>query len=389
MAKIKRIIGVVTTSRADYGIYYPLLKRLTQTDGLELKLIVTGMHLSKSFGYTVDEIERDGFPIETKIETLTSLDTPEGTTKSMGLGLTKFAEFFQRSTPDILVVLGDRFEMFAAALAALPFSIPIAHIGGGAVTEGAFDDSLRHALTKIAHLHFVETENYRKRIIKMGEMPWRVSLCGALSLDNLKERKRKPLDEINGLLKTKIKNPFLIVSYHPVTRELGKSDSQIISLFEALDQCDEHLVFSSPNADPAGRFLAEKIEHFVSRRPDQRTYLKSFGSEIYLSLMAIAKAMIGNSSSGIVEAASFGLPVVNIGIRQKGRDNGINVIHVNSDTSGIVNGLKKAVSKKFRKSIDLEKNIYDQGGASKRIIEVLQKVPLDDNLTIKRFFDSI
>lgn len=384
----RRIVSIVTTARSDYGIYTPLLRRIAGSSDLDLQLIVTGMHLVPEFGGTIKEIEKDNFPIAAKIETIISSDDPQGTAKSIGNTTFSFAQYFSHNRPDILVLLGDRFEMFAVGAAAVPFLIPVAHIGGGAVTEGSIDDSFRHALTKFSHLHFVETELYRKRIIRMGEEPSRVILTGALSLDNLKEVKRLTLDEVNKEFDLKIKSPFLLVTFHPVTRELEHISFQIESLFKGLSVWDHHIVFSYPNADPTGQFILKCLKDYQKLRGEKVTLVENLGLQANFSLMSCAKALVGNSSSGLVEAPSFQLPTVNIGSRQSGRVKGVNVIDVSCQTQDIAKGITKATSESFVKSLEGMINPYGEGGAADIILNYLRQVPLDATLIRKRFYED-
>jgi len=384
-----RTVAVVTASRSDYGIYRPILNRIIEGGDLRLYLMVTGMHLSPEFGLTVRGIEEDGFPISERIETLVSSDEPVGVAKSMALGTLGFADVFSRFRPDILLVLGDRFEMHAAAVAALPFKIPIAHIHGGELTEGAIDDALRHSITKLSHLHFVSTEKYRQRLIQMGEEPWRVVVSGAPSLDGLRKGKLLSRRAIEKLLGFQLGDgPFLLVTLHPVTLEYEQSESQVSELLAALDECGLPCVFTMPNADTRGRSVNRLLADYVEQHPTSACLAANLGTQGYFSLMALAAAMVGNSSSGITEAPSFELPVVNVGSRQTGRIKGMNVIDVKCSRASIRRGLRKALSEEFRASLQGMANPYQKANASKTIVEVLGTVPLDEKLIVKRFHDS-
>lgn len=381
-----RTIGVVTTSRADYGVYLPVLREIQQDAALSLHLIVAGMHLSSDFGHTVDLIEADGFPIGDRVEMLVSSDTPDGIAKSMGLGIMGFAQSYRHSRPDILVVLGDRFEMYAAAVAALPFKIPVAHIHGGEVTQGAFDDSLRHSMTKLSHLHFVAAREYRDRVLQMGEEDWRVTVAGAPSLDNLRTVEVPDADELERKHGFKLDPAPLLVTYHPVTLQYEQTEWQIRELLAALEESKLPAVFTAPNADTSGRTVAQAIRSFVEAR--QNAWLvDNLGTRDYFGLMALAVAMVGNSSSGIVEAAPFGLPVVNIGLRQQGRIRSANIIDVGHERQEISKGIHKASSDRFRAGLGEVVSPYGDGYASRRILEVLNRVELDDRLIVKRFVD--
>ena len=381
-----RTVGVITTSRADYGIFLPILRRIQADSELELHLMVTGTHLSPEFGLTVRAIEADGFEIGERVEMLLSSDTPEGIAKSMGLGTIGFAQAYARFRPDILVVLGDRFEMHAAALAALPFKIPVAHIHGGELTQGAMDDALRHSITKLSHLHFVATDDYRRRLLQMGEEPWRVIVSGAPSLDNLHSIKLLERRELEDQFALHLDGDPLLVTYHPVTLEYEDTVWQVKELLEALSECSLPVLFTGPNADTDGRVITGMLEEFVRSNPKAQM-VKNLGIQGYFSLMECAAAMVGNSSSGIIEAPSFGLPVVNIGTRQQGRIRGENVIDVGYGRNEIIEGIKKAIAPEFRESISGLPNPYGDGHASALIVDHLKKVSFDQRLIIKHFVD--
>ena len=382
-----RTIGIVTVARSDYGIYLPLIRKVQADPDLRLQLIVAGAHLSPEFGLTVETIEADGFEIGERVEMLLSSDSPEGIAKSMGLGTIGFAQAYTRSRPDILLVLGDRFEMHAAAVAALPFKIPVAHIHGGEITQGAMDDALRHSMTKLSHLHFVATEGYARRVVQMGEEPWRVTVSGAPGLDNLngfKPMGRGELEELTGM---QLDVDPLLVTYHPVTLEYEQTEWQVGEMLAALEGCRLPMVFTSPNADTGGRVIRSMIREFVERRPDARV-VENLGTQAFFSLMARAAAMVGNSSSGIVEAPSFGLPVVNIGSRQRGRTRAANVIDVDYHRNDIIAGLEKALASDFRSSLRDLPNPYGDGRAAEVIVQRLKDVPLNQNLVVKAFADT-
>jgi UDP-hydrolysing UDP-N-acetyl-D-glucosamine 2-epimerase len=381
-----RTIGVVTVARSDYGIYVPVLRRILSDPDLRLHLIVTGMHLSPEFGLTVEAIDSDGFEIGDRIEMLLSSDTPEGIAKSMGLGTMGMAQSYARKRPDILMVLGDRFEMHASALAALPFKIPVAHIHGGELTEGAIDDALRHSITKLSHLHFVSTEQYARRVIQLGEEPWRVMVSGAPSLDNLHSLKLLDAQELERQYGLSLDPPPLLVTFHPVTLEYEQAEWQMGELLGALSNIEMPVIFTMPNADTGGRAISRMIKESVNTRALTRV-VDTFGTQGYFSMMATAAAMVGNSSSGIVEAPSFKLPVVNIGTRQQGRIRPANVIDVGYDRSEILKGIKKATQPEFREGLRHLKNPYGRGQAADTIVERLRAVALDETLTRKRFHD--
>ncbi len=386
ISKNKRNIGVVTVARSDYGIYRPILNKISSDKSLRLHLIVAGTHLLPQFGFTVSEIEEDGFSIGDRVSTTFISDSPDAIASLMGESVSKFGESYHRTRPDILLVLGDRYEMHAAALAALPFKIPVAHIHGGELTEGAFDDALRHSMTKLSHLHFVSTEEYAKRVAQLGEEPWRVTVSGAPGLDNLKSIRlsgRKKLEKKYGW---KLKQNPILVTFHPVTLEYEDTDWQIRELLAALSKVKRPLVFTMPNADTHHRVVAEKIQRFVSNRKSAY-FMGNLGTHDYFSFMSIAAAMVGNSSSGIIEAPSLKLPAVNIGNRQKGRIRARNVIDVGYRRSEILNGLQQAMRPEFKKSLENLVNPYGWGDASQKIVEVLKTTSLSGKLIRKKFYD--
>ena len=381
-----RTIAAVTGARSDYGLLVPVLRKISSDPDLRLKLFVTGMHLSPDFGLTVRDVERD-FEITERIEMLVASDTPEAISKSVGLGVIGFAQTFARHRPDILLVLGDRFETLAAVTAALPYTIPTAHISGGEATEGAIDDAIRHAITKMSHLHFVSLEEYRRRVIQMGEEPWRVTVSGEPGLDNISATPALSRTEMEERIGMPLEPAPLLVTFHPATLEAGQSDMQAAELLAALDAVAMPMVFTAPNADAEGRVIAERILDFVRYHPRAR-YITNLGTAAYLSMMRYSAAMVGNSSSGIVEAASFELPVVNLGSRQQGRLCGENVIHAEMKTDTIVAAIRLALSTGFRERLRGLTNPYGDGKAAPRIVEVLKTVPLGRRLLVKAFHST-
>lgn len=382
-----RTVGVVTVARSDYGHYLPLLRRIVETDGLQLHLIAGGAHLSGEFGKTVELIEADGFAVGDRVEMLRSADTPLGIAESMGTAVRGFAESFARTRPDILVVLGDRFDMHAAALAALPFKIPVAHLHGGEITVGAIDDSLRHSLTKLSHLHFAATEEYARRVIQLGEDPRRVLVTGGIGLDNVRSISRLDRDELEAILGLGLDEPTLLVTFHPVTLEFEDAGLQTGELLAALGTAGLPVVFTAPNADTGGRSVRSLIEGFV-RSTERSVLVENLGTRAYFSLLSVAAAMVGNSSSGIIEAPSFELPVVNVGTRQEGRVRAGNVIDVGYGRDEILTGIRHAVDPTFRRSLKGLANPYDAGGAADLIVDRLASVDLGDALVTKRFHDQ-
>ena len=379
-----RRVAVVTVARSDYGIYKSILHAIRMDQELELSLLVGGMHLSPEFGNTVTDIESDDFEIAAKIEMLLSSDSGEGVAKSIGLGVLGFAQAYVDVRPDLLLLLGDRFEMLSAAVAALPYGFPIAHIHGGESTEGAMDEAIRHSITKMSHLHFASTEAYAKRIIQMGEEPWRVTVSGAPALDNLAKiplLKKEALEERFGF---SLKDKTLLVTYHPVTSEPEDTTHHVEELLAALKESGFALIFTSPNADHQGRGILQKIQDFVLHHP-RAWFVANLGQQGYFSVMRQVAAMVGNSSSGMIEAASFELPVVNIGNRQRGRVHAQNVLNVGYERKEISEAIRRATEPQFKLSLANMKNPYGEGQAAEKIVSKLKNVALNRELLVKRF----
>jgi UDP-hydrolysing UDP-N-acetyl-D-glucosamine 2-epimerase len=388
MTTERRRIGVVTVGRSDYGHLRPVLDGIRRAPDLDLVLFVAGMHLAPEFGDTRREIEADGFPIAERIEMLEKGDTPEAVAISTGRGVEGFARGFARRRPDLVVVLGDRFEMLAAAAAALPFALPVAHIHGGEVSEGAMDNQIRHAITKLAHLHFASADVHARRIGRMGEEAWRIHAVGAPGLDRLVGLAALPRATLARELGLAAEGPWLLVTFHPVTLEYRDTAFHVDELLAALEKTDGTLVITYPNADTSGRVIIDRIEEFADRHPGRCRLARSLGERLYLSLLSHADVMIGNSSSGLIEAPSFGLPAVNIGARQRGRLRGANVIDVAPSREEIFRGIEAARVPEFRARARAAANPYGDGRAAPRIVEVLSKVPLDARLIQKRFADG-
>ena len=382
-----RTIGAVTVGRSDYGIFLPVLRKIQEDPELKLHLLVTGMHLSPEFGLTVTKIEEDGFEIGERIEMLLSSDSPQGIAKSMGLGTIGFAQAYDRCRPDILLVLGDRFETHTAVAASLPFGIPVAHMHGGESSEGAIDEAIRHSITKMSHLHFVATEYYGRRVVQMGEEPWRVVVSGAPSLDNLGAYPLLSPEELEREWGLDLTHPTLLVTYHPVTLEYEDTQRQAAELLAALGETSLPMVFTYPNADTHGRVIINMINEFASRVTGA-SVVDNLGTKAYFSVMGHAVAMVGNSSSGIIEAASFKLPVVNIGNRQRGRVHGENVIDVGYGREEILQGIAKATSAEFHAGLANLSNDYGDGHAAQRIVDKLRQTAIDERLLLKCFYSG-
>lgn len=381
-----RRIAVVTGTRAEYGLLYWLIRSLHEDAEVELQLVVTGMHLSPEFGLTVRDIERDGFPIADRVEMLLSSDTPEGIAKSIGLGTIGFADTFRRLRPDVLVLLGDRFEMLAAAQAAMVARIPIAHLHGGESTFGLIDEAIRHAVTKMAHLHFVAAEDYGRRVIQMGEQPDRVFVHGTPGLDHLAGMDWMSRQDLSDSLGLALGSPLFLVTYHPVTLDDGSAES-MEALLTALDAFPEaSIVFTWPNADTGGRVLISMIEAYVARNPHRATAVASLGQRRYLSAMRLADAVIGNSSSGLTEAPALRRPTVNLGERQDGRLKADSVVDCAESPEEIVAAIRHALSPEMQAVLETMTPVYGGSGASAKIAYTLKTWPLE-GLIKKRFHD--
>lgn len=382
----KRRIAVVTGSRAEYGLLYWLLHEINEDEDLELMLIVTGSHLSAEFGSTFKDIEKDGFNISAKVDILSTEDSPEAIAKSTGKGVQLFAETLKRLHPDILVVLGDRYEIFSAALAAMFLNIPIAHIHGGELTEGVIDDAIRHAMTKMSHYHFVTAEPYRKRVIQLGENPKHVFNFGAPGLDHIARSKLLSREELEKELDFQFGELNFLVTFHPVTRETKSLEMVMRELFRALDEFSEaKIIFTKSNADSGGIKINSLIDDYVNKHPDRSKLFISLGIKKYLSVVKQVDVVIGNSSSGLIEAPIVGTPTVNIGDRQKGRLLASSVVCCKDDKNSIINAINKVLSDEFQRSLAHIDSPYGQGDASHKIKEVLKSCSL--NVLKKEFFD--
>tara|TARA_B100000212_G_scaffold340279_1_gene320504 strand:- start:3141 stop:4298 length:1158 start_codon:yes stop_codon:yes gene_type:complete len=379
-------ITLITGSRADYGLLRSVIEGIEKSNKLKLSLIVTGMHLSNEFGLTISEIEKDGFPINKKIEMLVGSDTPSAITKSIGLGMIGFADAFKEIETDLLLVLGDRYEILSAVTSALISRIPVAHLHGGELSEGSIDESIRHSITKMSHLHFVSNEIHRKRVIQLGEQPSSVFTVGALGIDNILQTKLYNKEEIETELNFKFKKQNLLITYHPVTLEKDNSEYQINELIKVLSTFrDTGFIFTMPNSDTNGRIITTKIKDFVKSNSNAVLFA-NLGQKKYLSCIKYVDAVIGNSSSGLIEVPTFHKPTVNIGDRQKGRIRAKTVIDCSDDCNSIKDALTKALSKKYFLSIQGASNPYGNGGSSQKIINIIKRFNLE-NLIKKDFYD--
>jgi GDP/UDP-N,N'-diacetylbacillosamine 2-epimerase (hydrolysing) len=381
-----RKICVVSGTRADYGLLQWVMHCIRRESGLALQIVATGMHLSPEFGLTYRDIEADGFVIDRKLDVLLSSDSSAGVTKSIGIGTIAFADAFAELQPEIVVILGDRFEIFSAATAAMIAGLPIAHLHGGEITEGAFDDAIRHAITKMAHLHFVAAEEYRSRVIQLGEDPERVFLCGGLGVDAISKTALLDREAFEAAIDFKLGKQNLLVTFHPVTREHDAAAGQMTELLAALDRLeDTHLILTMPNADTGGRELIRLIEDFVAARPHAKAFT-SLGQLRYLSCIAHVDGVVGNSSSGLAEAPTFRKGTINIGDRQRGRLKAESVIDCEPTHSSIGAALEKLYSPAFLAGLEGVRNPYGEGGASEMIVEVLKSFDLD-GIVKKAFYD--
>lgn len=382
-----RKICVITGSRAEYGLLSGLMKQIDESEDLKLQVIATNMHLSPEFGLTYKEIEKDGFVIDKRVEMLLSSDTSSATAKSVGLGMIGFADAYEDLRPDLIVVLGDRYEILAAVSAALFFKIPVAHLHGGEITEGAYDDAIRHAITKMSHLHFTSTEEYRKRVIQLGESPDRVFDVGAIGVENIKKGSFLSKEELENSLGFKLGDKSLLVTFHPTTLETCTAREQCDNLLEVLARHPEYrILFTLPNSDTDGRVIIDCIKDFVAKNEDRAIAFKSLGKLRYLSALKYVSAAIGNSSSGILEVPSFGIPTLDIGDRQKGRIAAKSVVHCGTSTEEIEQGFRLIFSETIQSASKLRSNPYEKEGTTDMIVSQLKTYPLE-NLIQKSFYN--
>lgn len=379
-------VCVVTGTRAEYGLLKPVIEKIYKSDIMELQLVVTGMHLSDEFGLTYREIEEDGYPIYARIDMRLDSDTPVGITKSMGNALLGFADCYEADRPDIVVILGDRYEVFMAASAAMIARIPIAHIHGGEKTEGAVDEAIRHSITKMSHLHFTATEEYRRRVIQLGEQPETVHNVGALGIENIRTLKLLGREELEKSIDFHLSEQTIMLTYHPVTLENLTAEKQFRNILDVLDKHPElSVIFTKANSDTDGRIINRMIDEYVADNHERCRAYTSLGQLRYLSALQFCAAVIGNSSSGMIEVPSFGIPTINIGDRQKGRLCAESVISCGNSVRDIENALQQALSCEFRdKTADI-KNPYEKEGTSDAIIAIL-KDAFNKGIDLKKKF---
>ena len=383
-------IGIMTGTRAEYGLLKPLMQEINKDNDLELYLIVSGMHLSPEFGMTYKEIEEDGFQINAKVEMLLSSDSPVGISKSIGLGIIGFADEFQRADLDMLILLGDRYEALSAAICAMVMRIPIAHLHGGELTEGAIDEGIRHSITKMSYLHFTSTEEYRRRVIQLGENPERVFCVGAIGVENIKKINLMTKEELERSIHFEIDENTVIVTYHPVTLENNTVEEQFLNLLEVLDRNPKiRMIFTKANADTNGRIVNELIDKYAAQNSERACAFVSLGQKRYLSALKYCRIVIGNSSSGIIEAPSFGKPIINIGDRQKGRICADSVINCGYTQQEIQQAMETALTEEFENKASNCRNPYEKENTAANIISVIKDYLLNDKIKLKKGFYDI
>lgn len=383
-------IGIMTGTRAEYGLLKSLMQEINKDNDLELYLIVSGMHLSPEFGMTYQEIEEDGFEINAKVEMLLSSDSPAGISKSIGLGVIGFADEFQRADLDMLILLGDRYEALSAAISAMVMRIPIAHLHGGELTEGAIDEGIRHSITKMSYLHFTSTEQYRNRVIQLGENPERVFYVGALGVENIKKINLMTKEELEKSIHFEIDENTVVVTYHPVTLENNTVEEQFLNLLKVLDRNPKiRMIFTKANADTNGRIVNELIDKYAAQNSERACAFMSLGQKRYLSALKYCRIVIGNSSSGIIEAPSFGKPIINIGDRQKGRICADSVINCGYTQQEIQQAMETALTEEFENKARNCRNPYEKENTAANIISVIKDYLLNDKIKLKKGFYDI
>ncbi len=386
---MKKIISILTATRAEFGLLKPLISKLNLTEDFEVKIVVTGAHLSPEFGLTYREIENSDFIIDEKIEILLSSDTSSAISKSMGLAMISFADYFSRIKPDMLIVLGDRYETLAVVMTAMNQSIPVTHLHGGEITEGAVDDAIRHAITKLSYLHFTSTEEYRNRVIQLGEMPERVFNVGAIGIENILNEKLLTKNELLNSLNITDTKDYAVVTFHPVTLENGSAEIQSIELLEALKEYKNlNFIVTKANADKDGRVINELIDKYAKEN-DNIFGFTSLGVVRYLSSLKYCKMVIGNSSSGLIEAPSFNVPTINIGDRQRGRLQATSIINCEPLKAEVIIAIETALSNDFVEVAQGTKNPYGDGKTTDKIIAELKKYLLNNEIDLKKKFYDI
>jgi GDP/UDP-N,N'-diacetylbacillosamine 2-epimerase (hydrolysing) len=383
---MKKKISILTATRAEYGLLKPIIKKLNSVEEFDVRVVATGAHLSTEFDLTYKEIENDGIVLDEKIEILLSADTPTAISKSMGLAMISFADYFEKLKPDMLVVLGDRYETLAVAIAAMNQRIPIAHLYGGETTEGAIDESIRHAITKMSYLHFTSTEEYRNRVIQLGESPDRVFSVGAMGIENIFNEKLLTKLELEESLRFSLDKPYAVVTFHPVTLEENNSKEQVMALLDACHTFqDLKFIFTKANADVGGRIINEIIDDFVEKNNNTIAFT-SMGMIRYLSALKYCAMVIGNSSSGLIEAPSFGVPIINIGDRQKGRLQANSVLNCEPIKESIEKKISIALTTDFKDKASKVINPYGDGNTSEKIVTVIKDYLFNNKIFLKKKF---
>lgn len=383
---MKKIINILTATRAEYGLLKPIIVKLNKISEFDIRIVVTGAHLSSEFGLTYQEIEKDGFIIDEKIEILLSSDSTASISKSMGLAMISFADYFKKLAPDLLIVLGDRYETLAVVTTAMNQRIPIAHLYGGETTEGAIDESIRHAITKLSYLHFTSTEEYRKRVIQLGEHPDRVYNVGGIGIENVLNEKLLTKKQLEDSLGIDLSKPYGVVTFHPVTLENNSSEIQISSLLEVCKEYkDMNFIITKANADAEGRIINQLIDQYEQKNENIYAFT-SLGLTKYLSALKYAKLVIGNSSSGLLEAPSFNIPTINIGDRQKGRLQGDSVINCEPNKDSIRSAIEVSFTEQFMNQAKEAVNPYGDGNTSDKVVDIIKEYILNDKINLKKKF---
>lgn len=386
---MKKIISILTATRAEYGLLKPVIEKLLEYKEFDVRIVVTGMHLSAKYGFTYKEVEEDGFVIDEKIDILEDSNTDVAISKSMGTALIKFSNYFHKLQPDMLLVLGDRYETLSVCCAAMNARIPIAHLYGGETTEGAVDEAIRHAITKMSYLHFTSTLEYKKRVIQLGESPDRVYQVGALGIENILKTNLLSKEELEKSLKFKLNKPYGVVTFHPVTLENNTVKEQFHNLLSAMDKHNElKYIITKANADANGEIINEMIDQYAAGHDNIIAY-PSLGMLRYLSALKYCRMVIGNSSSGIIEAPSFGIPTVNIGDRQKGRIQSDSIINCNAESDSIGEAIESALSEEFMKRAKRTVNPYGNGHTSDQIVNIIKEYVLKNKINLKKKFYDI